>query len=54
MIANVPLEEFKSVPNLNQAISNFTSQMQMAQIAEQIEEISKAIESVRSGQEDDR
>lgn len=35
-------------------MTGFATQMQMAQIAEQIESVSIAIESVRKGQEDDR
>lgn len=54
MVANIPLETVKATPEISQAITGFATQMQMAQIAEQIESVSIAIESVRKGQEDDR
>mgnify|MGYP000846282474 FL=1 len=54
MVANIPLETVKTTPEINQAMTGFASQMQMAQIAEQIQSVSIAIESVRKGQEDDR
>ncbi len=54
MVANIPLDTVKTTPEINQAMTGFASQMQMAQIAEQIQSVSIAIESVRKGQEDDR
>ena len=54
MVANIPLETVKATPEISQAMTGFATQMQMAQIAEQIESVSIAIESVRKGQEDDR
>lgn len=54
IVANIPLETMKSTPEISQAMTGFATQMQMAQIAEQIESVSIAIESVRKGQEDDR
>lgn len=54
MVANIPLETVKATPEISRAMTGFATQMQMAQIAEQIESVSIAIESVRKGQEDDR
>ena len=46
MVANIPLDTVKTTPEINQAMTGFASQMQMAQIAEQIQSVSIAIESV--------
>lgn len=54
IVDTISLEKVKLTPELGQAISNFSSQMQMAQIAEQIQSVQLAIEEVRQGQENDR
>ena len=54
IVSTIPLEYVEHAPELSEAISNFSSQMQMAQIAEGIEQIQIAIEEVRQGQENDR
>lgn len=54
IVDTISLERVKLTPELGQAISNFSSQMQMAQIAEQIQSVQIAIEEVRQGQENDR
>lgn len=54
MIANIPLKSVKMAPELTQAMSSFASQMQIAQISEQIQSVQIAIEEVRLGQEYDR
>ncbi len=54
IIKKVPLESVDLSPELTQAMANLSCQMQMAQIAEQIQEVQKAIEEVRMGQENDR
>lgn len=54
IVDTISLEKVKLTPELGQAISNFSSQMQMAQIAEQIQSVQVAIEEVRQGQENDR
>lgn len=54
IVATIPLKSVKSTPELTQAMISYTSQMQMAQIAEQIQIVQLAIEEVRQGQEYDR
>lgn len=54
IVSTISLESVKLTPELGQAITSFTSQMQMAQIAEQIRDVQLAIEEVRQGQENDR
>ena len=54
IVATVPLKSVKLAPEITQATTNYASQLQMAQIAEQIENVQLAIEDVRKGQESDR
>jgi len=54
MVKQIPLEKIKISPEIGQAITNFSTQMQLAQIAEKIEFVQKAVEGVRLGQEADR
>lgn len=54
IVAHLEMESVKVPPDISQAITNYTSQMQMAQIAEQIQLVQLAIEEVRQGQENDR
>lgn len=54
IVESVSLKNVKEFPELNQAMTNFATQIQMAQIAEQIQSIQFAIEDVRKGQESDR
>ena len=54
IVAKVPLEKVTFAPDLTEAVTNFATQMQMAQIAEQIQQVQRAIEEVRQGQEYDR
>lgn len=54
IVATVPLKAVKLTPEFTQAMANYASQMQMAQIAEQIQSVQLAIEDVRKGQESDR
>lgn len=54
IVATVPLKYVKLTPELSQAITNYATQMQMAQIAEQIQLVKLAVEEVRQGQEYDR
>lgn len=54
IIAKVPLEKMQAAPSLAEAMTNYMTQMQMAQIAEQIQAVQGAIEEVRQGQEYDR
>ena len=50
----VSLGKVKLSPELSQAMTNYATQMQMAQIAEQIQFVQVAVEEVRQGQEYDR
>lgn len=54
IVATVPLKSIKKVPELSKALDRYSTQMQMAQIAEQIQLIQSAIDDVRQGQENDR
>lgn len=54
IVSTIPLRSVKTSPEISQAMINYTSQMQMAQIAEQIQIVQLAIEEVRQGQEYDR
>lgn len=54
IVSTISLETVKLTPDLGRAITSFSSQMQMAQIAEQIQYVQVAIEEVRQGQENDR
>lgn len=54
IVSTVSLESVKLTPDLTQAMSSYATQMQMAQIAEQIQLVQIAVEEVRQGQEFDR
>lgn len=54
IVSNIPLKSVKVTPEISQAITSYATQMQMAQIAEQIKLIQVAVEEVRQGQEYDR
>lgn len=54
IVSTIPLESVQMTPEITQIISNFTFQMQMAQISEQIQTVQTAVEEVRMGQEYDR
>lgn len=54
IVSTVSLEGVKISPAITEAMTNYASQMQMAQIAEQIQLVQIAIEEVRQGQEFDR
>ena len=53
-MATIPLKSVKMAPEITQAMTNFSTQMQMAQIAEAIQSVQLAVEEVRIGQEHDR
>lgn len=53
-VSQISLKSVNMAPELTQAMSSFSSQMQMAQIAEQIQAVQLAVEEVRQGQESDR
>lgn len=52
--STLSLERVKVSPEISQAMMSYATQMQMAQIAEQIQLIQVAVEEVRQGQEFDR
>lgn len=54
IVSLLRLQNVDLTPTLSQAATSFAAQMQMAQIAEEIQEVQVAIEEVRQGQEDDR
>ena len=54
IVDTISLKNMRVTPELTEAIGNFSTQMQMAQIAEQIQFIQFAVEEVRQGQEYDR
>lgn len=54
IIKNIPLKFVKMAPEMTQAITSFSTQMQLAQIAEQIQAVQLAVDEVHQGQEYDR
>lgn len=54
IVSTIALEKVKLTPELSQAMTSYATQMQMAQIAEQIQVVQVAVEEVRQGQEFDR
>ncbi len=54
IVSTISLEKVKLSPEMSQAMTNYVTQMQMAQIAEQIQVVQLAVEEVRQGQEYDR
>lgn len=54
IVSTISLQNVDLTPALSQAATSFATQMQMAQIAEEIQKVQVAIEEVRQGQEDDR
>lgn len=54
IVSTVSLKNVKITPEIFQAMTNYATQMQLAQIAEQIQIVQIAVEEVRHGQEYDR
>lgn len=54
IVSTISLERVKLNPEITQAMTSYTTQMQMAQIAEQIQLVQVTVEEVRQGQENDR
>lgn len=54
IVTAIPLKSVQMAPEMTQAMTSFSTQMQMAQIAEQIQTVQIAVEEVRMGQEYDR
>lgn len=54
VVSQISLESVNVGSEISQAMTNFSMQMQMAQIAQQIQVVQSAVEDVRRGQEFDR
>lgn len=54
IVSTVSIKRVNVTPEISQAMTSYATQMQMAQIAEQIQFIQVAVEEVRKGQEYDR
>ena len=54
IVSTISLEKTNITPDISQAMTNYSTQMQIAQIAEQIQLIQISVEEVRKGQEYDR
>lgn len=54
IVSTISLQSVNLSPAISQAMTSYASQMQMAQIAEQIQVVQLSIEEVRQGQEYDR
>lgn len=54
IVSTISLQSVNLTPALTEAMTNYATQMQMAQIAEEIHTVQLAIEEVRQGQEFDR
>lgn len=54
IVSTIPLKSVKLTPEISQAMTSYATQMQMAQIAEEIQCVQIAVEEVRKGQEFDR
>lgn len=54
IVSTILLKNVKVAPEISQALTSYATQMQMAQIAEQIQLVQVAVEEVRQGQEYDR
>lgn len=53
-VAQITLKSVQMAPEMMQAMTSLSAQMQMAQIAEQIQAVQVAVEEIRMGQEYDR
>ena len=54
IVSKIALEKISNTPNLQNALTNFAMQQQLAKITEQLELLCIAVEEVRVGQENDR
>ena len=54
IVSKITLKSVKFAPEMTQAMTSYATQMQMVQIAEQIQVVQLAVEEVRQGQEYDR
>jgi hypothetical protein len=54
IVAAIPLKSVQMAPEMTHAMTSFSTQMQMVQIAEEIQAVQLAVEEVHMGQEYDR
>lgn len=54
IVSTIDLKSVKVTPELTKAMTDYSTQMQMAQIAEEIQYVQMAVEEVRKGLENDR
>lgn len=54
IVAAIPLKSVQMAPEMTQAMTSFSTQMQMVQISEEIQAVQLAVEEVHMGQEYDR
>lgn len=54
IVTQIPLKSVKLPSDIAQSIAGFSSQMQLAKLAEQIQDVQKTLDEIRSGQESDR
>lgn len=54
IVSSVNLEKIKIAPDIDNSIVNYNYQLQMAEIAKEIEDVKVAVEEVRKGLENDR
>ena len=54
ILSTIPLKKVKISPELSQAMASYATQMQMAQIVKEIQQVQVAIEEIRQGLENDR
>lgn len=54
IVSNIKLDKVNLTPEINNALINYSNQVQLAKIAEDIRYVQLAVEEVREGQENDR
>lgn len=54
IVSSIPIEKVNMAPNIAQAITNYSMQMQMIQISEQLVQIQITTDEIKKGQENDR
>lgn len=54
IIANVPIKQLKKIKDLNPAMNDFMVQMQLANLAQEMQEIHRAVSRIQQGLEFDR
>lgn len=54
IVSTLSLKEISDTPGLDKALADYASQMQMVQIAKNVQQVQIAVEEIRQGQENDR